>query len=345
MCARDGGDLPPPARADRRGARAALSARMSLPAHEKALVALRGLRRGRCVRRVAVVGGGLAGISAALDCAGAGAAVTLVEVRRRLGGAAYSFERDGLQMDNGQHVFLRCCEAYRGLLERLGSSHLVHVQERLDIPVLSPGNAPARIRRSSLHAPLHLAGALARYPRLSARTALLRRARGARAGAPGPARPGAGNGDLRRLARAPRPGRGGDRRAVGPDRAADAERARRSRPRSRSPRSCSARACSRAASAGDIGFHVGTLQQILGDPARSALEAAGVELRLGWRAEALARGERGFELQRPRRRRARDDSRRGRRRRAAARPRRAAARAAARARTRGVRPRSRARRS
>ncbi|MEA2152582.1 MAG: hydroxysqualene dehydroxylase, partial [Solirubrobacteraceae bacterium] len=58
-------------------------------------------------RRVLVIGGGLAGIAAALDCAAAGARVTLVEVRRRLGGAAYSFERDGMRFDNGQHVFLR----------------------------------------------------------------------------------------------------------------------------------------------------------------------------------------------------------------------------------------------
>ena len=71
--------------------------------------------------RVVVVGGGLAGIAAALDCADGGAQVTLVEVRRRLGGAAYSFERDGLEIDNGQHVFLRCCTAYRALLARLGS--------------------------------------------------------------------------------------------------------------------------------------------------------------------------------------------------------------------------------
>ena len=98
-------------------------------------------------RRVVVVGGGLAGITAALDCAAAGASVTLVEVRRRLGGAAYSFQRDGLEMDNGQHVFLRCCVAYRALLRRLGSEHLVHVQPRLDIPVLKPGAPPARLRR------------------------------------------------------------------------------------------------------------------------------------------------------------------------------------------------------
>ena len=47
-------------------------------------------------RRVIVIGGGLAGITAALDCARGGAEVTLLEARGRLGGAAYSFERDGL---------------------------------------------------------------------------------------------------------------------------------------------------------------------------------------------------------------------------------------------------------
>ena len=114
-------------------------------------------------RRVAVIGGGLAGITAALDCAAAGAEVTLLEVRRRLGGAAYSFERDGMVFDNGQHVFLRCCSAYRAFLARVGSEHHTHLQSRLDIPVLSPGAKPLRLRRGRLPAPLHLAGALARY--------------------------------------------------------------------------------------------------------------------------------------------------------------------------------------
>ncbi|HEX3452711.1 MAG TPA: FAD-dependent oxidoreductase, partial [Solirubrobacteraceae bacterium] len=118
-------------------------------------------------RRVVVVGGGLAGITAALDCAQAGASVTLVEVRRRLGGAAYSFERDGLHVDNGQHVFLRCCHAYRAMLARLGSDRHVRVQERMEIPVMSPGRPTVVLRRGSLPPPLHLAGALARYPHLS----------------------------------------------------------------------------------------------------------------------------------------------------------------------------------
>lgn len=123
-------------------------------------------------RRIVVLGGGVAGIAAALDCAEAGAQVTLLEVRPRLGGAAYSFERDGLCLDNGQHVFLRCYTAYRALLARLGSEATVAIQPRFEIPVLRPGGGRVVLRRSSLPAPFHLAGALARYSLLTPRRRL-----------------------------------------------------------------------------------------------------------------------------------------------------------------------------
>lgn len=113
--------------------------------------------------RVVVVGGGLAGLSAALSCADAGARVTLLEARARLGGATHSFRREGLWVDNGQHVFLRCCTAYRAFLDRLGTSAGATLQPRLAIPVLAPGKRPAWIRRTGLPAPLHLAGTLLRY--------------------------------------------------------------------------------------------------------------------------------------------------------------------------------------
>jgi squalene-associated FAD-dependent desaturase len=109
----------------------------------------------------------LAGITAALQCADAGARVTLLESRPRLGGATWSFSRNGIWADNGQHVFLRCCSAYRGLLRRLGTDELTTLQPRLDIPVLRPGRPPARLRRSRLPAPLHLLPALARYRALA----------------------------------------------------------------------------------------------------------------------------------------------------------------------------------
>jgi hypothetical protein len=113
--------------------------------------------------RIGVVGGGLAGITAALRCADAGHTVTLVEARPRLGGLATAFRRGPLEVDNGQHVFLRCCTAYRALLDRLGVADQVVLEDRLDVPVLVPGRPPARLYRTGLPAPLHLAGALLRY--------------------------------------------------------------------------------------------------------------------------------------------------------------------------------------
>lgn len=117
-------------------------------------------------RRVVVIGGGLAGITAAIALAEAGAAVTLLEARPRLGGATTSFNRGALVVDTGQHVFLRCCTAYRGLLTRLGMTGSVRIQDRFDVTVLSPDGA-ARLRRNALPGPLHMGAALARYPRLS----------------------------------------------------------------------------------------------------------------------------------------------------------------------------------
>jgi len=115
---------------------------------------------------VLVIGGGLAGISAAIQLREAGAAVTLLESRAWLGGATCSFTRGDLVIDNGQHVFLRCCTSYRDLLARLGVAGSVALQDRFDVTVLTPGRQ-ARLRRSSLPAPLHMTGALARYGLLS----------------------------------------------------------------------------------------------------------------------------------------------------------------------------------
>jgi monoamine oxidase len=115
---------------------------------------------------VVVVGGGLAGITAAIALAETGTRVTLLESRPRLGGATCSFSRGGLTVDNGQHVFLRCCTAYRGLLARLGMTGSVTLQDRFDVTVLRPGGR-ARLRRTALPGPLHMGQALASYQHLS----------------------------------------------------------------------------------------------------------------------------------------------------------------------------------
>jgi squalene-associated FAD-dependent desaturase len=245
--------------------------------------------------RVLIVGGGLAGITAALDCAAAGASVTLVEVRRRLGGAAYSFERDGMRLDNGQHVFLRCCVAYRALLARLGSVRLTTVQPRLEIPVLKPGHAPVLLRRGALPAPAHLAGALARYPHLTLRERL-----GAARAALGLMRldPDEPTLDAQTFAAWLA------RRGQGP-RALAALWDLIALPTLNLPATEASLALAAfvfrtgllsGADAGDIGFHDATLAQTIGEPAACALRDAGVEVKLGWRAERLERAAGGVDV-------------------------------------------------
>jgi hydroxysqualene dehydroxylase len=119
--------------------------------------------------RIAVVGGGLAGIAAALELADTGSIVTLYEGRTRLGGATYSVRRKDHWIDNGQHVLLRCCTAYRGFLARLGVEHLVPIQPRLRIPVLRENKPPAFLSRAPLPAPFHLVPTLLRYSTLRTR--------------------------------------------------------------------------------------------------------------------------------------------------------------------------------
>ncbi len=61
-------------------------------------------------------------------------------------------------------MFLRCCEAYRALLRRLDVAHLVTLQDHLDIPVLGPDGRRARLARvPGVPAPAHLGAALAAY--------------------------------------------------------------------------------------------------------------------------------------------------------------------------------------
>ena len=119
--------------------------------------------------KATVVGGGLAGLAAALELAEEGVEVTLREARPRLGGATFSFERNGLWLDNGQHVALRCCTAYLAFLRRIGSAHLLPLQPRLRVPVLREGRPAASISRVQLPAPLHLAPSLLRYAPLTPR--------------------------------------------------------------------------------------------------------------------------------------------------------------------------------
>ena len=103
--------------------------------------------------RVAVVGGGLAGLSAALELVDGGHQVTLHEARPTLGGAVQTLpRREGdpePPPDNGQHVALGCFTEYLRFLDRVGQSSSVR-RAPLDLPVLDEHGRTASISPSAL---------------------------------------------------------------------------------------------------------------------------------------------------------------------------------------------------
>jgi zeta-carotene desaturase len=103
---------------------------------------------------VLIVGGGIAGMAAALRLAERNVPVTLLETRKKLGGRATSFTdvRTGEVLDNCQHVVLGCCTNYLDLLERLGVADRIEwhdeqywVEAGGRTSVLKPGPTPTPV--------------------------------------------------------------------------------------------------------------------------------------------------------------------------------------------------------
>lgn len=110
---------------------------------------------------VAVIGGGWAGCTAAVELAHAGCKVTLFEAARSLGGRARSVEVQGKLLDNGQHIMLGAYSDTLRLLRRVGiapADALLHLPLQMRYP---PGSGMDFVA-PRLPAPLHLVIALLR---------------------------------------------------------------------------------------------------------------------------------------------------------------------------------------
>ncbi len=101
--------------------------------------------------KAVVVGGGLAGLAAALDLVDAGQEVTVLEARPTLGGAVQTLpRREGdpePPPDNGQHIALGCFTEYLRFLERIGEGGSVS-RQRLALPVIDEQRRVAPISRA-----------------------------------------------------------------------------------------------------------------------------------------------------------------------------------------------------
>jgi squalene-associated FAD-dependent desaturase len=106
-------------------------------------------------KTVTVVGGGVAGMSAACALVEAGFRVRLVERRGYLGGRASSYLHPGVGevIDNCQHVLFGCCTNLLGFYARVGT--LDKIQWSSEMTMIEPGGRRSRLGASLLPAPLH----------------------------------------------------------------------------------------------------------------------------------------------------------------------------------------------
>ncbi len=106
---------------------------------------------------VAIVGGGLAGLSTATALADAGYRVELFERRPYLGGRASSYELpgNGEVVDNCQHVLLGCCTNLIEFYRRLGVERQIRWYD--EITFILPGGRSSTLKPGALPAPFHAA--------------------------------------------------------------------------------------------------------------------------------------------------------------------------------------------
>jgi squalene-associated FAD-dependent desaturase len=114
--------------------------------------------------RVAVIGGGLAGLAAATALGSSGFEVDLYEMRAFLGGRATSWPANGASgedgdeemIDNCQHVLLRCCVNLLDLYRRLGVEEKIRFYR--EFCFIEPGGRRSVMKRGVLPAPAHMLG-------------------------------------------------------------------------------------------------------------------------------------------------------------------------------------------
>ena len=125
-------------------------------------------------KTVVILGGGLAGLSAARCLIERGYHVTLVEKRPFLGGRAYSFydRQAKCEVDNGQHIFMGCCTYYQDLLRALGVADKTYLQDRLRTEVVLD-QVSGYLYSTPFLGALHLLPSFIRYPHLGIRDKLL----------------------------------------------------------------------------------------------------------------------------------------------------------------------------
>ena len=120
-------------------------------------------------KKILIVGGGVAGLSAAVHLARSGHDITLIEARQTLGGRSHSFRapKTGDTIDNGQHILMGCYKNTLELLNLIGSRHLLRPEKNLNVAYVSDAKKITYLKGSSLPSPFHLLSAIFGFDEIS----------------------------------------------------------------------------------------------------------------------------------------------------------------------------------
>ena len=109
------------------------------------------------MKRVIVVGGGFAGLSASVYLAENNFEVTLLEASPKLGGRAYSLYNQKFDdyYDNGQHILMGCYEETLSFLKKINSTDNIEFQNSLKVPFVQKGGGVTELSTYKKFYPLN----------------------------------------------------------------------------------------------------------------------------------------------------------------------------------------------
>ena len=121
------------------------------------------------MKKCLIVGGGLAGLSAAVSLTKQNCHVQILEASPKFGGRAYSFidEKSGDEIDNGQHLMLGCYYETLEFINCIGATNLFNSQNKLEINFVTRDKIKHQLKATDLPYPLGLFFGLLNYEALS----------------------------------------------------------------------------------------------------------------------------------------------------------------------------------
>lgn len=121
------------------------------------------------MKRVIVIGGGFAGLSAAVYLSDKEIEIILLESSPKLGGRAYSLynkENDDFY-DNGQHIMMGCYEETLSFLQKINTIDNIFIQDSLSINFVKNGGEIFKLDTPKMFYPFNLIIALLKYKALT----------------------------------------------------------------------------------------------------------------------------------------------------------------------------------